>query len=187
MDGKLVNIKKTGEGTTYGGGYHNQGESIKIGAEPAPGYCFYQWNIPEGQTAPEFEDIHTGEQTFTMPDNNIEFTAVFVKSPQNISLTGKAAGQRMRAGTELPIEASIDPVDTDEKLRNIKWTLVDPPEGVSLVGDEGTLKLTAGDKLEDVYFTKNLETTTIQYKDRELDLNHLKSANRDGKGSKPRL
>jgi len=61
-----------------------------------------------------------------------------------------------------------------------------PVKKKTAIGVRG-MKLTAGDKLEDVYFTKNLETTTIQYKDRELDLNHLKSANRDGKGSKPRL
>lgn len=145
VDGKLVSLKKAGDGTAYGGGYHNPGENITIGAEPALGHCFYQWIIPEGQTDVSFEDIYTAEQTFTMPDDNIEFTAVFVKSPQNISLTGKAAAQRMRAGTELPVTSSIMPLDTDERLRDIEWSLVEPPAGVSLAEDDGALKLAAGD------------------------------------------
>ncbi|MCI2048460.1 MAG: DNA topoisomerase 4 subunit A [Lachnospiraceae bacterium] len=54
------------------------------------------------------------------------------------------------------------------------------------VGVKG-MNLTEGDSLEAVYFTKNLETTTIQYHDSELELNHLKLASRNSKGTKVRL
>ena len=49
------------------------------------------------------------------------------------------------------------------------------------------MKLTEDDELEEVYFTKNLETTTIRYKDKDVDLNHLKLSSRDGRGTKIRV
>ena len=47
------------------------------------------------------------------------------------------------------------------------------------------MKLGAGDELEELYFvTQQLQ---IVYKEKEVHLNRLKLAKRDGKGSKVRL
>jgi DNA gyrase subunit A len=54
------------------------------------------------------------------------------------------------------------------------------------VGVKG-MNLADGDQIEEVYFTKNLETATIKYHDKDLELNHLKLATRNGKGTKVRL
>ena len=61
-----------------------------------------------------------------------------------------------------------------------------PEKKKNAVGVRG-MKLTEDDELEEVYFTKNLETTTIRYKDKDVDLNHLKLSSRDGRGTKIRV
>ncbi|MDD5846802.1 MAG: DNA topoisomerase 4 subunit A [Lachnospiraceae bacterium] len=61
-----------------------------------------------------------------------------------------------------------------------------PEKKKNAVGVRG-MKLTEDDELEEVYFTKNLETTTIRYKDKDVDLNHLKLSSRDGRGAKIRV
>lgn len=49
------------------------------------------------------------------------------------------------------------------------------------------MKLGARDAVENVYLTQNSVETAIEYKGREIVLNHLKPAKRDGKGTKIRI
>ncbi|WP_130837874.1 DNA gyrase/topoisomerase IV subunit A [Lachnoclostridium sp. Marseille-P6806] len=60
-----------------------------------------------------------------------------------------------------------------------------PEKKKGAVGARG-MKLGDGDEIEAVYFTNNLESSVIRYRERELALNHLKLASRDGKGTKVR-
>ena len=49
------------------------------------------------------------------------------------------------------------------------------------------MKLSDGDLVENVYYTKNAVETTIEYKGKELVLNNLKLGKRDSKGTKVRV
>ena len=60
-----------------------------------------------------------------------------------------------------------------------------PDKKKNAVGVRG-MKLGGDDFIEEVYYTKIGESQTVSYKNKPLDLNKMKTAKRDGKGTKPR-
>ncbi len=60
-----------------------------------------------------------------------------------------------------------------------------PEKKKAAIGVRG-MKLSAKDKLTDVYYTQNAVEKTIEYKDKKLELNKIKLGKRDGKGVKVR-
>lgn len=60
-----------------------------------------------------------------------------------------------------------------------------PDKKKNAVGVRG-MKLGDDDFIEDVYYTKADESLVIDYKNKPLDLTKMKTAKRDGKGTKPR-
>ena len=69
----------------------------------------------------------------------------------------------------------------------LRFAIEDIPEKKKgAVGVRG-MKLGDKDELEAVYFTDNIQSWTIDYKGKTLELNKLKLANRDGKGTKIRI
>ena len=46
------------------------------------------------------------------------------------------------------------------------------------------MKLGSGDYVENVYFTQNAIECTIEYKEKQLELNKIKPGKRDSKGTK---
>lgn len=61
-----------------------------------------------------------------------------------------------------------------------------PEKKKSAIGVRG-MKLGAKDAVEKVYLTQNGVETVITYKEKQISLNHLKPAKRDGKGTKIRV
>ncbi|MCM1038955.1 MAG: DNA topoisomerase 4 subunit A [Ruminococcus sp.] len=61
-----------------------------------------------------------------------------------------------------------------------------PEKKKGAVGVRG-MKLSTGDELEAVYYTKNIDVSTIEYKEKTIELNKLKLGNRDSKGVKVRV
>ncbi|MDD3367529.1 MAG: DNA topoisomerase 4 subunit A [Lachnospiraceae bacterium] len=61
-----------------------------------------------------------------------------------------------------------------------------PMKKKAAVGVRG-MKLGASDYIEEVYYTKNAEEQTIEYKDKQLELNKIKLGTRDSKGVKVRV
>lgn len=61
-----------------------------------------------------------------------------------------------------------------------------PEKKKGAIGVRG-MKLGAKDSVEKVYFTQNGIETVITYKEKKVDLNHLKAARRDTKGTKIRV
>ncbi len=61
-----------------------------------------------------------------------------------------------------------------------------PEKKKGAIGVRG-MKLSDGDQVENVYYTKNAVETTIEYKGKELILNNLKLGKRDSKGTKVRV
>ncbi|MDO4284360.1 MAG: DNA topoisomerase (ATP-hydrolyzing) [Eubacteriales bacterium] len=61
-----------------------------------------------------------------------------------------------------------------------------PEKKKTAVGVRG-MKLTKDDVVENVYFTRNLESKSIQYHEKEVELNKLKLGSRDSKGTKIRM
>ncbi|MCM1155692.1 MAG: DNA topoisomerase 4 subunit A [Roseburia sp.] len=61
-----------------------------------------------------------------------------------------------------------------------------PEKKKGAVGVRG-MKLSTGDELEAVYYTKNIDASTIEYKEKTIELNKLKLGNRDSKGVKVRV
>ncbi|MBO6015649.1 MAG: DNA topoisomerase 4 subunit A [Lachnospiraceae bacterium] len=61
-----------------------------------------------------------------------------------------------------------------------------PEKKKGAVGVRG-MKLSAGDEVENVYFTKNTDDLTIEYKGKMIELNKLKLGKRDTKGVKVRV
>ena len=61
-----------------------------------------------------------------------------------------------------------------------------PQKKKTAVGVRG-MSLGDDDEIEEVYFTNNLESNTVIYKEKELSLNHLRLANRAAKGSRIKL
>ena len=49
------------------------------------------------------------------------------------------------------------------------------------------MKLGAKDAVEQVYYIRNAEECLIEYKGKQLSLNKLKTAKRDGKGTKVKI
>ena len=61
-----------------------------------------------------------------------------------------------------------------------------PEKKKNAIGVRG-MKLSGSDSVENVYYTRSGAEATIQYKEKSLDLNKLKTAKRDGKGTKVRV
>ena len=61
-----------------------------------------------------------------------------------------------------------------------------PEKKKGAIGVRG-MKLSDGDQVENVYYTKNAVETTIEFKGKELILNNLKLGKRDSKGTKVRV
>ena len=61
-----------------------------------------------------------------------------------------------------------------------------PEKKKGAIGVRG-MKLSDGDLVENVYYTKNAVETTIEYKGKELVINNLKLGKRDSKGTKVRV
>ena len=61
-----------------------------------------------------------------------------------------------------------------------------PEKKKGAIGVRG-MKLGAKDAVEKVYLIQNTVDTSITYKEKEVVLNHLKPAKRDGKGTKIRV
>ena len=49
------------------------------------------------------------------------------------------------------------------------------------------MKLGADDVIENVYYTQNISEQIIKYKNRQVELNKIKLAKRDSKGTKIRV
>ena len=58
-----------------------------------------------------------------------------------------------------------------------------PEKKKGAIGVRG-MRLSEGDSIEAVYYTRLSDETSIPYKSRELVLNQIKAAKRDGKGIK---
>ena len=61
-----------------------------------------------------------------------------------------------------------------------------PEKKKGAVGVRG-MKLGAKDYLENVYYTRNAQEQTVEYKEKMLELNKIKLGSRDGKGIKVRV
>ena len=61
-----------------------------------------------------------------------------------------------------------------------------PEKKKGAVGVRG-MKLVANDYVEEVYYTQNAREQMIEYKGKNMELNHLKLGKRDSKGVKPRV
>ncbi|MDE7286632.1 MAG: DNA topoisomerase, partial [Lachnospiraceae bacterium] len=61
-----------------------------------------------------------------------------------------------------------------------------PEKKKNAIGVRG-MKLSGSDHIENVYYTRSGVDTIIEYKEKTLDLNKLKTAKRDGKGTKVRV
>ncbi len=61
-----------------------------------------------------------------------------------------------------------------------------PEKKKNAIGVRG-MKLSGSDSIENVYYTRSGAEAVIQYKEKSLDLNKLKTAKRDGKGTKVRV
>ena len=61
-----------------------------------------------------------------------------------------------------------------------------PEKKKSAVGVRG-MKLNDGDYVENVYYTQNAVEATIEYKEKQLELNRIKLGKRDSKGTKVRV
>lgn len=61
-----------------------------------------------------------------------------------------------------------------------------PEKKKGAVGVRG-MKLSAGDYVENVYYTQNAVECTIEYKEKQLELNKIKLGKRDSKGTKVRV
>lgn len=69
----------------------------------------------------------------------------------------------------------------------LRFAVADIPEKKKgAIGVRG-MKLGAGDVLEAVYYTRNTDDMTIEYKEKTIELNKLKLGNRDTKGVKVRV
>jgi DNA gyrase subunit A len=68
----------------------------------------------------------------------------------------------------------------------IKFPLAEIPEKKKAAAGVRGIKLESGDKIEDVYLIPEGADITIDYKGREVSLKKLKTAKRDGKGTKLR-
>lgn len=69
----------------------------------------------------------------------------------------------------------------------IRFAMTEIPEKKKgAVGVRG-MKLTPGDRLEEMYFMNFADERTIEYKGKEMALTHVKLSKRDGKGTKVRV
>ena len=66
----------------------------------------------------------------------------------------------------------------------LKFPVEDIPMQKKIALGARGMKLSKDDYVEEVYVISNLGQNVIQYHDKEIDLNHLRSASRGGKGSK---
>ena len=105
--------------------------------------------------------------------------------------------KRTVAATKLTEGDSVVSVTTLREQRNIVLQSKDgyflrfpieeiPEKKKGAVGVRG-MKLSDKDYIEQVYYTRNAVETTIEYKGKNIILNNLKPAKRDGKGTKIRI
>ncbi|MBO5337906.1 MAG: DNA topoisomerase 4 subunit A [Lachnospiraceae bacterium] len=105
--------------------------------------------------------------------------------------------KRTVAATKLTEGDSVVSVTTLREQRNIVLQSKDgyflrfpieeiPEKKKGAVGVRG-MKLSDKDYIEHVYYTRNTVETTIEYKGKNIVLNNLKPAKRDGKGTKIRV
>ena len=104
--------------------------------------------------------------------------------------------KRSVAATKLQDGDELISVEVLKEQRNIVLRSADgyflrfpleeiPEKKKAAIGVRG-MKLSAKDKLTDVYYTQNAVEKTIEYKDKKLELNKIKLGKRDGKGVKVR-
>ncbi len=66
----------------------------------------------------------------------------------------------------------------------LKFPVEQIPEKKKIAVGVRGMKLTKNDFVENVYFTRNLEAKSVQFREKEVELNKLRLASRDGRGSK---
>ena len=69
----------------------------------------------------------------------------------------------------------------------LKFDIEEIPEKKKAALGVRAMKLGARDFVENVYYTSNTTDSSIEYKGKNISLNHMKSAHRDGKGVKVRV
>ena len=105
--------------------------------------------------------------------------------------------KRTVAGTKLGEGDSVVSVTALHEQRNIVLQTKDgyflrfpieeiPEKKKGAIGVRG-MKLGAGDRIENVYYTQNATETSIEYKGKKMLLNNLKAGKRDSKGTKVRI
>ena len=105
--------------------------------------------------------------------------------------------KRTVAATKLQDDDEVVSVVTYKEQQNIilqtkdgyflRFPVADIPEKKkAAVGVRG-MKLGANDELEAVYYTRSTDDSTIEYKEKTIELNKLKLGNRDTKGVKVRV
>jgi hypothetical protein len=107
-----VSVASGGNGTVSGGGSYTMGNTVTISATPNSGFNFEKWTDGSGNTV-----SNTPNYNFTMPCNNIEYTAYFTSEPtylltllKNPDTAGTVSGAgSYTAGTPVPIEATPNP------------------------------------------------------------------------------
>ena len=72
-----------------------------------------------------------------------------------------------------------------EAIKEIIESLEIPEKKKGAIGVRG-MKLSAKDKIEEVYYIQNTAEEKIIYKEKEINLQSLKVSKRDGKGTKIR-
>ncbi len=66
----------------------------------------------------------------------------------------------------------------------LKFPVEQIPEKKKIAVGVRGMKLIKNDFVENVYFTRNLEAKSVQFREKEVELNKLKLASRDGRGSR---
>lgn len=105
--------------------------------------------------------------------------------------------KRMVAATKLQEEDEVVSVEIMKEQKNIvlqteegyflRFAVEEIPEKKKgAVGVRG-MKLSAKDRIENVYYTQNAVEKSIEYKGKQVELNKLKAGKRDGKGTKIRV
>ena len=69
----------------------------------------------------------------------------------------------------------------------LKFDLSEIPEKKKAAVGVRAMKLGLKDTVENVYYVQNAVESTIEYKGKNLVLNHIKSGKRDGKGTRIRI
>lgn len=109
----------------------------------------------------------------------------FDVAKRTVAATKLADGDEVVSVTALKEQSNIILQSKDGFF--LRFPIAEIPEKKKgAIGVRG-MKLGAGDNLEEVYYTRNTDDTSIEYRGKTVELNKLKLGSRDSKGTKIRV